>query len=63
MPPPSLGYVPKFPSSSLGGLYSVLEGQEQRKEQLEVMFKKWTLNWIDALPKSRSYNFYNSLFI
>ena len=23
------------------------------------MFKKRTLNWIDALPKSRSYNFYN----
>ena len=27
------------------------------------MFKKRTLNWIDALPKSRSYNFYNFLFI
>ena len=41
--------------------YYVLEGQEQLKEQLEVMFKK--RNWIDALPKSRSYNFYNlSLF-
>ena len=49
MPPPSLGYVLKFPLPSLGRLYSVLEGQ---------------LNWIDALPKSRSYNFYNlSLFI
>ena len=28
-------------------LYSVLEGQEQLKEQLEVMFKKRTLNWED----------------
>ena len=63
MPPLSLGYVPKFPLPSLGWLYSVLEGQEQLKEQLEAMFKKWTLNWIDALPKSRSYNFYNFLFI
>ena len=59
MPPPSLGYVPKFPLPSLGRLYSVLEGQEQLKQQLGVMFKKRTLNWIDALPKSRSYNFYN----
>ena len=57
MPPPSLGYVLKFPLPSLGPLYSVLEGQEQLKEQLEVMFKKRT--WIDALPKSRSYSFYN----
>ena len=64
MPPPSLGYVLKFPLPSLDRLYSVLEGQEQLKEQLEVMFKKRTLKWIDALPKSRSYNFYNlSLFI
>ena len=64
MPPPSLGYVLKFPLPSLGRLYSVLEGQEQLTEQLEVMFKKRTLNWVDALPKSRSYNFYNlSLFI
>ena len=62
MPPPSLGYVPKFPLPSLGRLYSVLEGQEQLKEQLEVMFKKRTLNWIDALPKSRSYNFYNFFY-
>ena len=56
MPPPSLGYVLKFPLLSLGRLYSVLEGQEQLKEQLEVMFKKRTLNWIVSLPKSRSYN-------
>ena len=62
MPPPSLGYVLKFPFPSLGRLYSVLEGQEELKEQLEVMFKKQTLNWIDALPKSRSYNFNNFLF-
>ena len=64
MPPPSLGYVPKFPLPALGRLYSVLEGQEleQLKEQLEVMFKKRTLNWIDALPKSRSHNFNNFLF-
>ena len=58
MQPPSLGYVPKFPLPSLGRLYSVLEGQEQLKEQLEVMFKKRTLKWIDSLPKSRSYNFF-----
>ena len=63
MPPLSLGYFPKFPLPSLSRLYSVLEGQEQLKEQLEVMFKNWTLNWIDALPKSRSYNFYKFLFI
>ena len=64
MPPPSLGYVLKFPLPPLGRLYSVLEGQEQLKEQLEVMFRKRTLNWIDALPKSRSSNFYNlSLFM
>ena len=44
MPPPSLGDVLKSPLPSLGGLYSVLEGQEQLKEQLEVMFKKRTLN-------------------
>ena len=56
MPPPSLGYVLKFPLPSSGRLY-VLEGQEQLKEQLQVMFKKRTLNWIDSLPKSRSYNF------
>ena len=31
MPPPSLGYVLKFPLPSLGRLYSVLEGQEQLK--------------------------------
>ena len=53
----------KFPLLSLGRLYSVLEGQEQLKQQFEVMFKKRTFNWIDALPKSRSYNFYNFLFI
>ena len=58
MPLPSLRYVPKFPLPPLGRLYSVLEGQEQLKEQLEAMFKKRTLNWIDALPKSRSYDFY-----
>ena len=44
MPPPSPGYVLKSPLPSLGQLYSVLEGQEQLEEQLEVMFKKRTLN-------------------
>ena len=63
MPPPSLGCVLKSPLPSLGRLYSVLEGQEQLKEQLEVMFKKWTLNQIGGLPKSRSHNFYIYMFI
>ena len=62
MPPPSLGYVPKFPLPSLGRLYSILEGQEQLKEQLQVMFKTRTLNWIDSLPKSRSDNFFFIIF-
>ena len=44
MPLPSLGYILKSPFSSFGQLYSVLEGQEQLKEQLDVMFKKQTLN-------------------
>ena len=44
MLPPSLGNVVKSPLPSLGLLYSVLEGQEQLKKQLEVMFKKRTLN-------------------
>ena len=43
IPPPSLGYVLKSPLPSLDRLYSVLEGQEQLKEQLEVI-KKRTLN-------------------
>ena len=44
MQPPSRGYVLKSPLPSLGQLYSVLEGREQLKEQLEVMFKERTLN-------------------
>ena len=42
MPPPSRGYVLKSPLPSLGRLYSVLEGREQLKEQLKVIFKRWT---------------------
>ena len=37
MPPPSRGYVLKSPLPSLDQLYSVLEGREQLKEQLEVI--------------------------
>ena len=48
----------KVSFASLGRLYSVLEGHEQLKEQLEVMFKKRTLKLIDSLPKSRSYIFF-----
>ena len=44
MPPPSRGYVLKSPLPSLGRLFSVLEGREQLKEQLVIMFKKLTLN-------------------
>ena len=44
MQPPSRGYVLKSPLPSLGKLYSVLEGREQLKEHLEVMFKERTLN-------------------
>ena len=43
MPPLSRGYVLNSPLPSLGRLYSVLD-REQLKEQLEVMFKKRTLN-------------------
>ena len=32
-----------------------LRGSRTAKKQLEVMFQKRTLNWIDSLPKSRSY--------
>ena len=44
MPTPSLGYDLKSPLPSLGQLYSALEGREHVKGQLEVMFKKRTLN-------------------
>ena len=44
MPQPSRSYVLKSPLPSLGRLYSVLEGREQLKQQLEEMFKKRTLN-------------------
>ena len=44
MPPPSRVYVLESPLPSLGRLGSVLEGREQLKEQLDVMFKKRTLN-------------------
>ena len=37
-------HVLKSPLPSLGRLFSVLEGREQLKEQLVVMFKKRTLN-------------------
>ena len=57
MPTPSLGYDLKSPLPSLGQLYSALEGREHLKGQLEVMFKKRTLNWIDLLPRSRFNNF------
>ena len=39
MPPSSRGYVLNSPLRSLGRLYSVLEGREQLKEQLKVMFQ------------------------
>ena len=44
MPTPSLEYDLKSPLPSLGQLYSALEGREHLKGQLEVMFKKRTLN-------------------
>ena len=56
MPPPS-------PLPSLGRLYSVLEGREQLKDQLQVIFKKWNLNYIDTVLKFRSNNFYTNIFI
>ena len=58
MPPPSHGYVLKSHLPSLGRLYSVLEGRQQLKEQLELMFKGRTLNKIDTMLKFRSNNLY-----
>ena len=57
MPTPSIGYDLKSPLPTLGQLYSALERREHLKGQLEVMFKKRTLNKIDLLPKSRFNNF------
>ena len=59
----SLGYVLKYPLPSLGRLCSVLEGQEQLEEQIEAMFEKRTLNWIDASPKSLYILFLVSFFV
>ena len=53
----------KVSFATLGRLYSVLEGREQLKEQLEVIFKRRTLNKIDTVLKFRSNNFYAYIFI
>ena len=63
MQTPSLGYDLKSPLPSLGQLYSALERREHLKGQLEVMFKKRTLNKIDLLPKSRFNNCYTYILI